>query len=135
MVGLVCSPDADITLRSSDGVHFKFYKKQLETHSAAFANPGFLLHVKDFLDLTETAAVLDLLLQFISCQKPPSLDITFTVLTSLAEAVEKYKIFSAIPPIETSMRYDLHIDSNQMSDGQLSEMLFLTIHWKCWNML
>lgn len=67
--------------------------KQLEAHSAAFATQGFVPNTKDVLDLTETAEVLDILLQFMSHQSPPSLCIVFTVLNSLAEAIEKYKVY------------------------------------------
>jgi len=104
---LVSSPDADITLRSSDGVLLKFYKKQLEVHSKAFAGAeGYTLLAQDVVDLEETCNVLEILLQLMSLEKPPTIGLLdFSILNPLAEAVEKYEVFSAMEACELAMRY------------------------------
>lgn len=86
---------------------FKFYKKQLAAHSAAFAGAEAFPHLaEDVVDLTETSDVLDILLQFMSCQKQPSIaSLDFTTLRSLAEATEKYQVFSAMTAVDMSMKY------------------------------
>src|ERR1700722_7748384 len=103
---LVCSHNSDITLRSSDGVLFRFFKKKLEVHSAAFAGAeGFALLAEDVVDLAETSDVLDILLQFMSTQRPPSLrSLPFSVMNPLAEAVEKYEVVHAMDACETRMK-------------------------------
>jgi hypothetical protein len=97
--------DADIALRSSDGVLFKFYKKQLEAHSGAFAGAeAFVSKPGEETELPESSEVLEILLQFMSLQHPPDLrGLQFPVLMQLAEAVEKYQVFSAMFACHISM--------------------------------
>ena len=84
---VVRDPKADIKLQSSDNVLFRFHKKQLQTHSGAFAK-----FLKD--DFTEPSEVVDLLLQLMSLQDPPDLEsLEFQTLALLTEAVKKYDVF------------------------------------------
>ena len=104
---VVCSLDSDIILRSCDRVLFKFYRKKLESYSEAFAGAeGFATSLsEDIVDLSETADVLDLLFQFMLLAPQPDLtSLDFSLLHPLAEAVEKYAVFAATPPCETSMK-------------------------------
>jgi len=73
----------------------------------AFAGAeGFTSFTEDVVDLTETSDVLDILLQFMLHQRPPTLtSLDFTVLNSFAEAVEKYEVFSAMATTEICMKY------------------------------
>lgn len=103
---LVCDPQADITLRSSDGVLFKFYRRHLEVHSTVFADAeAFATASMDPVDLEETSEVLDILLQFMSRQTQPDLtSLDFDILVSLSEAAEKYEVFAAIPACKIRMK-------------------------------
>ena len=93
---VVCDPDADITLQSSDNVLFKFYKKQLEVHSGAFAGAEAFTATDEPVMFTEPSEIVDLLLQLMSCQEPPELwSVDFNTLELLAEAVEKYDVFAS----------------------------------------
>ena len=87
---VVCDPNADFTLQSSDNVLFRFHKKQLEAHSGAFAASA----EDDPFVLTEPSEVVDLLLQLMSLQDPPDLEsLEFQTLALLTEAVKKYDVF------------------------------------------
>ena len=93
---VVCDPNADITLQSSDNILFKFYKKQLEVHSGAFAGAEAFTATDEPVMFTESSKIVDLLLQLMSRQEPPDLrSIDFNTLDSLAEAVEKYDVFAS----------------------------------------
>jgi hypothetical protein len=99
---VVRDPNADITIQSSDNVLFRFHRKQLETHSGAFATS-----VKDdpFI-CTEPSTVVDLLLQLMSLQDPPDLQpLKFKTLALLAEAVEKYEVFHSQTICRMLMQY------------------------------
>jgi hypothetical protein len=100
-VGSVCASDSDITLQSSDGVLYKLHRKNLEVHSDVFASAEAVSEQLSSDDevvlLTETSAVLDLLLQYMYRQPQPDLkDVDFGVLAGVAEAAEKYQVFAAI---------------------------------------
>ena len=93
---IVVCPNADITLQSSDNILFKFYKKQLEVHSGAFAGAEAFTATDEPVMFTESSKIVDLLLQLMSRQEPPDLrSIDFNTLDSLAEAVEKYDVFAS----------------------------------------
>ncbi|KAJ7652577.1 hypothetical protein B0H17DRAFT_1101435 [Mycena rosella] len=95
-----CAPDADITIASSDGVLFKVHRKNLEVHSDIFADAENATHGDDVdavVPLSETAAVLELLFQYMHRQLPPNLhDVDFTTCAGVAEAAEKYWVYSAL---------------------------------------
>ncbi|KAJ7928735.1 hypothetical protein B0H13DRAFT_2181996 [Mycena leptocephala] len=92
------SPDADIAFRSSDQIIFRVHIKNLETHSdgfppSAFCTPGSA----EVVDLTEPAATLDLLFQYMYPQRQPDLnEVELPLLANLAEAAEKYQVYSAM---------------------------------------
>ena len=93
---VVCDPDADITLQSSDNVLFKFYKKQLAAHSGAFAGAEAFTATDEPVMFTEPSEIVDLLLQLMSLQEQPDLlSVDFNTLDLLAEAVEKYEVFAS----------------------------------------
>ncbi|KAJ7118941.1 hypothetical protein C8R44DRAFT_186326 [Mycena epipterygia] len=93
-------PDADIAFRSSDQIIFRVHIKNLETHSdgfppAALCAPGSNLN--EVVDLSEPAATLDLLFQYMYPQRQPDLSaIEFPLLADLSEAAEKYEVYSAM---------------------------------------
>ena len=57
------------------------------------------------IQLPEKSATLDLLFQFCYPERHPDLnDVAFDILAELAEAAEKYKVFSAISICTIAMR-------------------------------
>jgi hypothetical protein len=83
-------------VRSSDGVLFKFDKRQLGSHSGVFASAevSTVSETNELVELTEPSEVVDLLLQLMSLQEAPDLkSLDFETLAMLAEAVEKYDVF------------------------------------------
>jgi hypothetical protein len=102
---VVCDPNADITLQSSDNILFKFYKKQLEVHSGAFGGAEEFTATDEPVMFTEPSKIVDLLLQLMSRQKHPNLrSLDFDTLDLLAEAVEKYDLFAYIQECQYLMR-------------------------------
>src|ERR1700728_2659552 len=102
---VVRDPIADITLQSSDNVSFRFHKKQLQTHSGAFAASAASAKDDPFV-LTETSEVVDLLLQLMSLQDPPDLEsLEVQTLALLAEAVEKYNVYHSKTICKMFMQY------------------------------
>jgi hypothetical protein len=96
---VVCAADSDITIQSSDGVLFRLHKANLKISSGSWN-----VEMPDY-QLSETSAVLDLLFQFCYPERQPDLDsIDFDNLTKLAEAAEKYKVFSAMNICKIAMR-------------------------------
>ncbi|KII94573.1 hypothetical protein PLICRDRAFT_120619 [Plicaturopsis crispa FD-325 SS-3] len=98
--------DSDLTIRSSDNVLFRVHKRNLETYSPAFAGAGaFPATGLEDIALPESSAVLELMLQYVYLQLQPDLSHTeFEVLAGLAEAVEKYEIYSAMEVCKMHMR-------------------------------
>ncbi|KAJ6551899.1 hypothetical protein B0H19DRAFT_1264520 [Mycena capillaripes] len=104
-------PTGDLTFRSSDNVAFKVHRKNLAAHSGAFAAAAETTQPSDAdkdeiqLQDPETAAVLDLLFQYMYPQPQPDLQrVNFRLLAALAETVEKYEVYSALPAVRTRMR-------------------------------
>jgi hypothetical protein len=97
---LVCAADADTTVASSDGVLLKVHRKNLAVHSHVFAHAEDTTRTEngdEIVHLTESSTVLDLLFQFMYRQPQPDLDtLEFKTFASLAEAAEKYVVYSAL---------------------------------------
>ncbi|KAF9458531.1 hypothetical protein BDZ94DRAFT_1301170 [Collybia nuda] len=88
--------DADIIFKSFDNVHFKIHRKNLESCTGGFPPAGFET-LGEILPLTESASTLELLFQFIYPMPQPNLrSCTFEILAAVAEAAEKYQVYSAI---------------------------------------
>ncbi|KAH9837805.1 uncharacterized protein C8Q71DRAFT_754589 [Rhodofomes roseus] len=94
-----CAADADITVSSSDGVLFRVHRNNLGMHSDIF--PGSEADAvpvrNEVVTLTEKASTLELLFQFMYRQRQPDLNqVSVQELVLLAEAAEKYCIYSAM---------------------------------------
>ncbi|KAF9472587.1 hypothetical protein BDN70DRAFT_886834 [Pholiota conissans] len=101
-----CALLVDIVLQSSDGVIFGAHMKNLAEFSEAFPRKDSVVVDEDVPILEESADVLKLMLQFMHHAPHPSLrNVPFTLLSSLAEAVEKYTIFSAIELCKVHMSF------------------------------
>ncbi|KAG5637526.1 hypothetical protein H0H81_004222 [Sphagnurus paluster] len=96
--------NADVTFVSSDEVLFYIHRKNLETNAEGFPSAEFDTG-GEIVPLTETAVTLELLFQFIYPRRHPDLeDTTFEILAPLAEAAEKYQVFSAMTICKIRMK-------------------------------
>jgi hypothetical protein len=81
---------------SADGVHFYLHRKNLETNTGGFP-PAEIETRDEVVSLTEDSSTLELLFQFIYPAHHPNLVGTpFVTLSWLAEAAEKYEVYSAM---------------------------------------
>ncbi|KAJ7476727.1 hypothetical protein FB451DRAFT_1087369 [Mycena latifolia] len=103
-----CAPDADIRVLSSDGVLFKVHRKNLEFHSDIFADAASSTRPEngdEIVRLSEASDVLDVLFQYMYRQPQPDLrGLKFDVCARLAEAAEKYVVYSAVPATKLRLR-------------------------------
>lgn len=104
------SDSADLVVSSSDGTVFHVHKKNLSLLSNIFADAdavgGFPAAQPnaDEVTLTETAAVLELLFQFMYRRAQPDVTkLEFALLSELAEAAEKYEVFPAMQVCQLRM--------------------------------
>lgn len=103
---LVCADDADVKFRSCDGILFKVHRSNLVAHSEGFSPPPGTSSHDEIVALPENGDTLDLLFQFMSPQRQPDLsEIMFKQLAELAEAAEKYQVFSAMTICNVHMTY------------------------------
>jgi len=93
------SPERDVVFKSSDNVLFHVESKNLERYAAIFPLENHLLPsmTTDVVPLSENSTTLELLFQFIRPDSPPDLRgiNDFVMLFALAEAAEKYIVYSA----------------------------------------
>jgi hypothetical protein len=93
---IVCALDSDVTFQSADGVLFCLHRKYLETNTGGFP-PAEIKTRNEFVPLTEDSSTLELLFQFIYPAHHPTLaGMSFETLSLLAEAAEKYEVYSAM---------------------------------------
>ncbi|KAJ7684121.1 hypothetical protein DFH06DRAFT_1154795 [Mycena polygramma] len=98
------SEDADVIFQSCDGILFGIHRPNLQTNTEGFPPPEISTR-GEIVPLSESAATLELLFQFIYPRRHPGLDqIAFADLAALAEAAEKYQVFSAMNICRIRMR-------------------------------
>ncbi|KAJ7910252.1 hypothetical protein B0H13DRAFT_611187 [Mycena leptocephala] len=99
-----CTLVVDIVLRSSDGVLHAAHSKNLEMYGEGFP-PSALASVSrdvetaqpEVVQMTERSDILELLLKYMHLQRQPDLSRhKFDTLAGLAEAAEKYFVYSAM---------------------------------------
>jgi hypothetical protein len=99
---IVCAADSDITIQSSDGVLFRLHQVNLKI---SLGSCEFVTTENEVVRLPESSAVFNLLFQFCYPERHPDLDnLEFDILAELAEAAEKYKVFSAIDICRVAIR-------------------------------
>jgi len=109
-----CNLTVDIILQSSDGKLLGAHQRNLEIYTAGFPIAGSAA-ISEPVILEETFDVLFLMLQYTHNVRQPSLDdIDFTLLASLAEAVEKYMIYSAIEVCKVKMTLATYDHPNEV---------------------
>ncbi|KAJ7102843.1 hypothetical protein C8R44DRAFT_945641 [Mycena epipterygia] len=118
-----CTLDADVLLRSSDGVIYEAHSKNLEIYSGGFPPSNFATgsDKREVVQVTEPSSVLALLLQYVHNQRQPdSSQFEFKTLAGLAEAAEKYMVYSAMEI--------LGFDSSSISTHPLPVLAYATKH-------
>jgi hypothetical protein len=94
---IVQDENADVNFKSSDDMIFRMYSHDLQCKSIGLL-PAADQDEGATKDLVETADVLELLFQFVAPMQPPYLEkVPFKLGAALAEAAEKYHVYSAIP--------------------------------------
>jgi hypothetical protein len=102
----VSASDSDLTIKSSDGILFKVHRQNLALHCEAFPGDEIAtLDDSEVVELTESSETLELLFQYMYRQRQPDLwKSTIQQLCLVAEAAEKYQLFSAMEICKLSMR-------------------------------
>jgi hypothetical protein len=108
-----CHLEVDIILESSDGARFGSHIQNLEIYSDAF--PALEIYDTsgsaplEEVTLPESAAVVSRLLQYMHNQRQPDCSkLAFDVLSQMAEAAEKYIVFSTIQVCKIHMKCAFH---------------------------
>jgi hypothetical protein len=84
--------------------------------------------------LSETSSVLELMLQYMYLQPQPDLrKVDFEVISDLAEAVEKYVVYSAMGVLNAKMTWVFCFVISFIPF--ISLLLFLVVHLSCENLL
>lgn len=101
-----CTLDVDITLQSSDCYRYKTHSKNLALYCDAFPAVGSVtIDENEVVQMAESREIVSLLIKFMHRGYQPDLsNVGFETLSALAEAVEKYVVFSAIPVCKAKMR-------------------------------
>ena len=103
---------------------YKVHRTNLEVHSESFAAANSISATSDsseVVHLDESSTVLDLLLQFMYRQRQPDLgEINFQTLAELAEAAEKYEVYSAMTVCSMHMGYVQRFLAGMRSDGSIN---------------
>ena len=111
---LVSFVDSDISIQSGDGVVFGLHQANMKINMGSWELVFGKAKIDAVIQLPEKSVILDLLFQFCYPMRHPELnDLTFDTLSELAEAAEKYKVFSAISICKIGMKYvSWHSGSN-----------------------
>ncbi|KZP03990.1 hypothetical protein FIBSPDRAFT_381448 [Athelia psychrophila] len=89
--------DSDISFRSCDGILFKVHCANLKVCSEGLSPPEGTTTEAEVVSLTEDGATLELLFQHMYPQRQPDLrKFEFKQLADLAEAAEKYQVYTAM---------------------------------------
>ncbi|PPR06368.1 hypothetical protein CVT24_002481 [Panaeolus cyanescens] len=128
-----CSLPVDIVLVSSEGKDLSTHKSNLGQFSAGFPpfdptdvpmDDGKITIEK--VQLPEKFEVLKLLLHFMHHTYLPDLEkVDFTIVCELAEAAEKYQVFSAIPVCKLIMKQ--HAEKRWQYGGRPLSVLFYAL--------
>ena len=100
----VFSSDADVIFESADGVLLHIHRKNLEICTGAFP-PSEIPTNEEHVLLSESGETLELLFKFVYPARHPGLeDFGIDVVAPLAEAAEKYEVYSAMNVCQQRMK-------------------------------
>ena len=91
-------------MQAADNILLNVHRKYLEAATGAF--PGAEFETRgEITNLTETSAVLAILFSFVYPKRHPDLRrVSFDTVAAVAEAAEKYEVFSAMNICQLRMR-------------------------------
>jgi len=96
----------DVIFQSSDGILFCLHRKNLETHSDAFPGPEIPVKELEVANLTEPSEVLAIIFDFMYPRRQADIEkMDYDIVAQVAEAVEKYQIFSAMQTCVLRLKY------------------------------
>jgi hypothetical protein len=103
---IISAIDADITIQSCDGKLFKVQLHDLQTYSDGFNAPESTQYEPDdVVKLSESSSVIGLLLLYMKRGRQPDLSgVDFKLLAGLAEAAQKYEVWSAMEVTKLQMQ-------------------------------
>lgn len=97
VAGPECRLEVDVILRSSDGYLIGAHQSNLDQYSDGFPDSNTQMDATQPVDLVEDADTLKILMRFMHKQRYPKVSwLETTQIFSLAEAAEKYLVYSAI---------------------------------------
>ncbi|PFH48558.1 hypothetical protein AMATHDRAFT_149661, partial [Amanita thiersii Skay4041] len=112
-----CTLPIDIVLAASDGKQFGAHRRNLELYSEGFppstlgdsSEAAGASTKAEIAELPERPEVVELVLRYMHNTRQPRLDdLGFDVFEDLAEAVEKYSIYSAMEICRVFMERHMH---------------------------
>lgn len=90
-----------ITIKSCDNVLFRVDRRDLDAAGGALSRLEWPTTPEDCAELAESSKALEALFQFIYFERHPKVgQLPFDILVQVAEAAEKYQIYSAIDACE-----------------------------------
>lgn len=100
-----CSSTVDIVLQAADGSKFGAHAHNLQLFSGGFPTPdSVIVDITEIVPLPEAASVIRLMLGFMHHGPLPDLESErFETIAKLADAAEKYIIYSAMAVCKPSM--------------------------------
>ena len=110
----VNADDADITFKSADDVLFFIHRQNLEMYAGGFPPAEFKSSRDDIVPMVESSLTLDMLFTFMYYPGPlPDMEkLPFEAISDLAEAAEKYEVFSAIAACNEYMMWMLLFEAS-----------------------
>ncbi|KAF9073081.1 hypothetical protein BDP27DRAFT_354219 [Rhodocollybia butyracea] len=116
------APDADICFRSSDDVDFRLHSRNLECTTCAFpAEHMTTVDSDEIVQLAEPSSILEILFQATYPRPFPVLkELNFDTMLALAEAAEKYQIFSMIHACKSEFREVLYPSCSFQDKNELA---------------
>lgn len=100
------SANTDVSFKSADGKVFYLQKKYLEFNTGGFPYAEFNTQDGEPIQLPESSMVLEALFRFTYPIIQPDLeDTSFEVVAAVADAAEKYVVFSAMNFCRLRMRF------------------------------
>ena len=82
-------------------MYFSLHRRNLETHADAFPGPDIPVNQEEVVNLTESHNVLAIVFDFMYPRKQADIEkMEFETVIQVAEAVEKYQVYSAMKVCE-----------------------------------
>lgn len=96
-------PKGDITLRSSDGIEFQAHTAILSMASPVFKSLLVVGTDKDAVEVSESAAIISLVLKFIYPNQKPPIITCFDILSQCLQAAQKYELESILGTLDDQL--------------------------------